>query len=645
MTVFTGVRSRSFSPTVHRRAGVVTLILVAWMILPTVDAQPVPGPRSASERDPAAVSRTSDAGVESDDAGPSADVKYWIFFAPRSAETSAVDDHPERTAASSVHARQRRNRRGSDAASIDALTRPVSGSHMGRLQDLQIEPIVVSRWLNAVSATLSADERDSLASAPWVDRIQRIGRVQPAGSSAPSGAPAQPVASPVLTRAAESTRSPLDRANRRAPLLPASSSPLRDSGQRTRIPTGADSAFFGASYGQLRQINALAPLRRGIDGRGVRLGFLDTGYRTLQHPAFDALRQEGRLRGLRDFTERPQTNNHGGGVVSTAAGYAPGILVGPAHGADIWAAATEYTPSETNIEEDHFVAGLEWLERQGVDVVNVSLGYTTFDEGERSYTVEDLDGDTGVTTRAVDAAARLGVTVVVSAGNSGCNSPENCWYYVSTPADADSAVTVGAVLPDSSVAPFSSRGPTADGRTKPDVMAPGDGIVAAWETSAYAQVNGTSFASPLVSGIVAQMMQQNPDLQPMQVRRILRQTASQPSTPDDRMGWGIVNADAAVRAAERQARSRPPSDLQVSGPAPTPASDRVTFSLRAPETSDSVDIALFDVLGRRVQTVQRSLQPGPNTVQISVSDLAPGVYPYRLRSGSIVTTGKIVVVR
>jgi len=392
-------------------------------------------------------------------------------------------------------------------------------------------------------------------------------------------------------------------------------------------------------------MNALAPLERGLNGRGVRIGFLDTGYRGLQHPAFDEMRREGRLLGIRDFTERPQTNNHGGGVVSAAAGYDPGVLIGPAHGAEVLAASTEYTPTETNVEEDYFVAGLEWLERRGVDVVNVSLGYTTFDEGEDSYTIADLDGNTGVTTRAVDAAAQLGVVVVVSAGNSGCGDPANCWFYVSTPADADSAITVGAVGTDSAHIPFSSRGPTADSRLKPDVSALGRGVVSAWNEADYARVNGTSFSSPLVTGVVAQMLQQNPRLTPMEVRRLLRNTASQSSAPDSLMGWGIVNADAAVRAAERRARERPPRVLEASPPYPSPASEQVSFSVRAPRSADSVRITLFDVLGRRTRTAERSVQPGPNRIRLSVSGLSPGVYLYRLRSDTEVRTGKITIVR
>jgi subtilisin family serine protease len=190
-------------------------------------------------------------------------------------------------------------------------------------------------------------------------------------------------------------------------------------------------------------------------------------------------------------------------------------------------------------------------------VVNVSIGYTRFDEGQRSYAPSDLDGDTALPTRAVDRAAQMGVTVVTSAGNNGCAVPKNCWYHLNSPADADSAITVGAVRPDSSLASFSSRGPTADGRTKPDVVVQGTQVVAAWKNGGYAEVGGTSFASPQVTGVVAQMLQVNPDLAPMQVRRLLRRTASQAHTPDSLRGWGVVDADAAIRAAERQARRSP----------------------------------------------------------------------------------------
>jgi subtilisin family serine protease len=347
--------------------------------------------------------------------------------------------------------------------------------------------------------------------------------------------------------------------------------------------------------------------------------------------------------GLRNFAEGRQGGNHGAGVASVAVGYDPGTLIGPAYGAQVLGASTEYTSFERNVEEDYFVAGLEWLHRRGADVVNVSIGYTTFDEGQDSYTTDDLDGDTGITTRAVDRAAQLGMTVVVSAGNSGCATPDSCWYYVNTPADADSVITVGAVTPDSSLAAFSSRGPTADGRIKPDVVVPGTEVVAAWDDGDYARVGGTSFASPQVTGIVAQMLQVDPTLSPIEVRRVLRRTASQAKQPDNRKGWGVVNAEAAIRAAERRARATPPPSMIVEAPYPTPADSQLTVPVRVPRHTATVHLSLTTPLGAPV--VQRSypVEPGPNWLSVRLQSVPRGLYVYRVRYPRGQHTGTIAV--
>ena len=528
---------------------------------------------------------------------------HWIFLAPRPPTVHASPADP--------NAQERRRRRGSNGTA--RLTRPVAPGYLAALRAAGVTPRVQSRWLHAVSANLTPSQRRHIDRLPFVRRTHPVARFTPTDTQ--QTAHPQAVRSPVFV-----------------------SRPVVS-------PTPADSAFYGPSYTQLRVMNALPLIERGIHGDGVRLGFLDTRYRGLQHPVFDALRDDGRLLGLRDFAGGTQTNNHGGAVVSVAVGYAPGVLIGPAHRAEVLAATTEYTPSERNVEEDYFVAGLEWMEARGADVVNVSLGYAQFDEGERSYTTDDLDGDTGVTTRAVDAAAQLGMAVVVSAGNSGCDDPSNCWFYVSTPADADSSITVGGVHADGSIVSFSSRGPTADGRIKPDVVAQGQGVVVAWNEDQYVESGGTSFASPMVAAVVAQMLQVNPDLTPMQVRRLLRTTADQSARPDNTRGWGLLDADAAVRAAEHQARLSPPPALVVRPPAPNPARTETTFSVEVPRGVSSLDVSLFDVLGRRVAHEVRSVRPGPNRLTFTVDALPPGVYLYRLHGAERVATGKLVILR
>ncbi len=481
---------------------------------------------------------------------------------------------------------------------------PVDQTYLARLRTHDVEPIVRSRWLHAVSAVLSSEQRATVRALPFVRRVVPV-----ASGPAPTAATTDP-------EKPASSSSP--------PSLPIE---------------------LGASREALSHINAVAPMARGLDGRGVRIGFLDAHFRGFRHEALAPLRRDDRMIGLRTFTEGRQGGNHGLGVASVAVGNAPGTLVGPARGAEVLAATTEYTPSERNVEEDYFVAGLEWLYRRGADVVNVSIGYNTFDEGQDSYSPEDLDGDTGVTTRAVDRAAQLGMTVVVSAGNSGCASPDDCWYYVNTPADADSAVTVGAVGPDSSLADFSSRGPTADGRRKPDVAVQGEEVVAAWNDDGYARVGGTSFASPQVTAVVAQMLQLNPDLSPIEVRRLLRHTASQSDAPDNRIGWGIVNANAATRAAERRARKNPPPSLVIEAPYPNPASAKTTIPVRVPSHTDTLHLTLTSPLGQIHTRETYGVRPGPNWLSLNLSSIPSGLYHYRLRGAHQVYRGTLSIDR
>ena len=483
----------------------------------------------------------------------------------------------------------------------DAWTAPIAPRYLSQLRTRNIQPVVRSRWLHAVSAHLSPAQRHWLRTQPFVRALRPVATGRSASVTA-----ARPVWSGM-----------------------------------SDAPSPPDSLRFGPSRGPLARINAVGPMERGLDGRGVRVGFLDAHFRGLRHTAFDLLRKDGRMVGLRNFTEGRQNGNHGMGVASVSVGHAPGTLVGPAHGAEVLGATTEYTPFERNVEEDYFVAGLEWLHRRGADVVNVSIGYNTFDEEQDDYTPEDLDGDTALTTRAVDRAAQLGITVVVSAGNSGCASPDSCWYYVNTPADADSAITVGAMGPDSTLASFSSRGPTADGRTKPDVVVQGKSVLSAWNDDGFARVGGTSFASPQVTAIVAQMLQVNPALSPIEVRRLLRQTASQADAPDNKMGWGIVNADAAIRAAERRARANPPEALRAGPIFPNPAVSQLTLPVKAPASTDRVTLSLQTPLGRTVASQSFSVHPGPNWLTMDVRSLPAGLYWYRLQDNHTSHTGTL----
>jgi serine protease AprX len=242
--------------------------------------------------------------------------------------------------------------------------------------------------------------------------------------------------------------------------------------------------------------------------------------------------------------------SHGTATLSTIGGFASGRLIGPAFQSTFLLAKTEDTVSETPVEEDNWAAAVVWAEARGADVISSSLGYLTYDPGFPSYTFADMNGTTAISTRAADVAASLGVVVVNSAGNSGLDLQHNT---LGAPADGRLVLTVGAVTSTGLRASFSSVGPTVDGRIKPDVAAQGVLVtVAAPNTpSSYTNVNGTSFSCPLTAGVVALVLQARPSATVAEVEDAIRSTASQAAQPDNLLGWGIVNAAAAVQAISR----------------------------------------------------------------------------------------------
>lgn len=600
-------------------ARLIGLLVLGLSTAPSTSPEPAtaadlhPGALSEADSIETRVENGGEMDGTSEDIGP----KYWIFLTDKRPAPGKRPPDAERGYVR-PEARERRRVRGNGPHPWHDA--PLADRYLRRLGEMGVRPVVTSRWLNAVSAHLDPARTKRIRSLSFVRSIRPVADLR-AEPPPPSPGKGRDVARPFGPR-------------------------------ETRLD-------YGPSRSQLAAINAVSPIEDGYDGEGVVLGFLDTQF-NFSHPALQHVERDGRLVAVRDFTESladslgPANDNyHGLAVSSVAVGNEAGRLVGPAHAATVVAATTEYAPREVNREEDLFVAGLEWLERQGVDVVNVSLGYTTFDEGERSYRYEDMDGETAVTTRAADRAASMGVVVVASAGNSaGCGGPDasGCWHYVGSPADGDSVIAVGAITPDSSRARFSSFGPTSDDdRVKPDVSAPGLAVVAATQ-SGYTRPTedcsecgfaGTSAASPLVAGVATQILEADPRLGPMKVREILRETSHLAENPNNALGWGIVNAGAAVRRALRRVLPERP---EVSAAQPNPFRNQTRIELRLPEGPPrTVTLTLYDVLGREVaRPVARTLQQGYNAVTVQGTNLPAGVYLYRFAGEGIDVSGTVV---
>jgi serine protease AprX len=304
--------------------------------------------------------------------------------------------------------------------------------------------------------------------------------------------------------------------------------------------------------------------RMGFAGEGVLIGVLDAGFDWRNHEALrtmNVLDEFDFIYGNGNTADEPEDSAAGGSqeehgtMVMSLIGARLGEndearVVGGAPNASFMLAKTEDLRHERHVEEDTFVAGLEWLEAQGVDITNTSLGYTTFKEPERPHTYEELDGHTAHASRAINHAVGLGVVCIVAAGNEG---RPGAFTYVSVPGEADSAIAAAAVDSSGRVAGFSSRGFPGRIPRKPDVAAFGVGNWAAHPSRSdnYISSQGTSFAAPMTTAVAAILLSAAPDLRPWEVRDLLRRGGSNAGAHDTAIGYGVVNAARVLRELAR----------------------------------------------------------------------------------------------
>lgn len=308
---------------------------------------------------------------------------------------------------------------------------------------------------------------------------------------------------------------------------------------------------YGDGWDQIRQLNGHTLHAAGFKGRGVLVAVLDAGfYRVNQMQVFDSLFKRRGVMATKDFAERDNSvyndDDHGTQVLSCMAANMPGTFVGTAPDADYLLLRTEEAGGENLWEEVNWVAGAEFADSMGADIINSSLGYTTFDYPGLSHKYKDLDGETTIITKAANIAWSRGMLVVNSAGNEG----DGPWQYIGAPADATGVIAVGAVDKTGKPAFFSSIGPTADGRNKPDLCAMGKSATVASTTGYIRKTNGTSFSSPVLAGMIACAVQRFSDRSPAEVRRWVTLSSSGFTDKNDKTGKGIPDFRQFVAIAE-----------------------------------------------------------------------------------------------
>ncbi|HEX9658436.1 MAG TPA: S8 family serine peptidase [Bacteroidota bacterium] len=481
---------------------------------------------------------------------------------------------------------------------------PVSTEYVAAIQRQVGNIRQVSRWFNMVSTVAAPEQIARLEQLPFVKGISLVAR------------------------------------SRRMP--------VEDIGTSPTHPTTLDSPFlldYGPSLPQMQLINVPPLHDAGNYGQGVIVCVLDNGFRLLNHEAFASMN----ILATYDFVDHkvsvvpnntsPAFGSHGINTLSALGGRKDGQLIGPAFGATFLLARTENDSSETPIEEDNWVAAIEWAESLGVDVTSTSLGYLAYDPPYTSWTWQDLDGNTTLITRAADMAVARGVVVVNSAGNNGLNTSHNT---LNAPADGDEVLAIGAVDASGSRASFSSVGPTTSnpGRIKPDLMATGVNVIVASGSvpTGYISNQGTSLSCPLAAGVVALILNAAPSTTPAQVAEALRNTGSGASTPDNLMGWGIINAVAAVNYLTLPISL--PTTFLLEQNFPNPFNPRTRIRYRVPEQA-SVFLSIYNVLGQLVRTLVNEVKPASSFEvewdgRNDAGDIvATGAYYYRLSARSL----------
>jgi subtilisin family serine protease len=406
---------------------------------------------------------------------------------------------------------------------------------------------------------------------------------------------------------------------------------------------------YGPALGQLDQIQVTDLHDDGLDGSGVVIAMLDSGFDT-SHQAYhhlniiaehDFINNDGVT--ANEPGDPANQDSHGTATLSCVGGAYSGQLYGGSYNASFILAKTERIDVEIQIEEDYWAAAIEWADSLGADLVSSSLGYLNW------YTYEDMDGNTAVTTKAADMAAARGIVVVNSMGNEGNTS----WRYMIAPADGDSVVSVGAVSSSGVRVSFSSVGPTYDGRIKPDVMAQGRYVYVAStsDTAAYSSSSGTSFSCPLTAGAVGLLLQGHPQWTPADVIAALHSTATQSSAPDTLMGWGIVQAADAMYSEPSVVETPEPSEsVPVIASYPNPFLPGATFDCIVPAESH-VALKVYDPAGRLVRILYDGVRPaGGFTASWDGKDsggasVANGVYFARISAGGVASSKKITLIR
>ncbi len=395
---------------------------------------------------------------------------------------------------------------------------------------------------------------------------------------------------------------------------------------------------YGKSDLQISVLNGISLHDLGYMGEGMQIAVIDAGFQRAD--VVESLKwiyNRGGILGTRNFIIPSENvyllSSHGTSVLSTMAAFLPGEFIGTAPLASYWLLRSEESGSENKLEEAFWVMAAEFADSAGVDIITSSLGYTTFDDSSMNYSLTDLDGQTALITRAAEMAFSKGLMVISSAGNEGNKS----WKYISPPADGENVLSVGAIEPGFQIAAFSSRGPTFDGRIKPDIVAIGSRASITGSLGSTVLGYGTSFSAPQVAGLTACLWQAVPEKTNAEILRAIRQSSGQFGHPDSIYGYGVPNFMYALRILKID-------QVAVTGQSiiafPNPFNEKTELDLINIQSVDRISIYSSD--GRLIHTMNESHTIGNHIIIDKYLLPEPGLYFILINAGREKFVAKIV---
>ncbi|MBX7181869.1 MAG: S8 family peptidase [Bacteroidia bacterium] len=528
--------------------------------------------------------------------------KYFVPFTDKDQTPYSLSDPQQFLSDRAIQRRQNQN------IALDWYDLPVDPNYVQQVAATGVTVIARSKWLNGVIIqTLDANALAAVQALPFVVNYQPVA-MQGGGNSQPK---------------------------------------WKDLDNQASFKVEQDwlESDYGASYNQLNMVGALGLHNAGFKGQGKLIAVLDAGFPfAFSNPGFDSLNARNGITMVKDIVTPggdPTVSSisaHGAYVLSIIAGHLPGQLIGSGPDADFALIRTEDAGTENIIEEYNWVIGAELADSLGADIINSSLGYNLFDQSFMNHSFSDMDGQTNISSKGANKAASKGILVVVSQGNEG----NSAWGRVVSPADADSALAVGGVDSLGNHASLSGRGPAADGAIKPNVSAKGFKTSYITTQGEVLQGNGTSFASPIISGLAACLWQALPTLTAWEMKNLIEQCSSQYNEPDSLLGYGIPNFSYALILMDSpKPQSALSDELLFAFPNPFDGE----LDLRFYSTQNQlILIEVCDLLGKSIyKSAKHVFHNAINTIHLDLPvDLEQGLYQVSIKTEKGNYTAKVL---